>query len=586
MEQNRVEQLDRLAQASPLDITRQLESFELYDKKSSQAIIDEVYAEFASGGNLVEQVVNPVILSIVDGMLEATAGGRAARKKGLTASRVLQECEQFSYDGPRRNGTTIDGYAEYKNAREHDSVNSNFTQQYERDNYEDKRAMREYKEGKLLGEKTLKDEYTGKQNLYLLRKDPNLRHPDETYRRQAQPDHIVPLKQIHDQFKGNYALDDDDIRRIANMDSNLAVTSAAINQTKKERSNKAYIQYMDDQGKPVDETTRDRMLAMQTAAEKAVNREANKTVLGNLTGRGEGDKGKTKEIYATSAGNATKQASDYAVGNLILFLLKPLYYEIKDMFKHGMKGGVGATSTLDALKTRFGRVKAYVVANAGAFLGDNMMDFVKGFVSSLVEGIISLFVGMFKQVLKLIKEGIKIFVNSAKILFGKDAKAMSPAERGDAIIKLLGGSVIAIAGIGIEALLNKIGIGEPWSIILSTMLAGIASALFMFLLDKADLFSVKAEKRRDRIEEIFEERIRDIRDVSGSFEVSAADALRRQYHSFEASQARVRQGFASRNMDEVNAGLYKLAELFKVELPYRNTDEFVQYVQSRPKLEL
>jgi len=586
MDPNRMEQLDRLAEASPLDITRKLESFELYDKKSSQAIIDEVYAEFQSGGNLVKQVVNPVILSVVDGLLEATAGGRAARKKGLTASRVLQECEQFSYEGPLHDTGAVDGYTEFKNAREQDSVNNNFTQHYERDNYEDKRAMREYKEGKLIGEKTLKDEYTGKQNLYLLRKDPNLRHPDQGHSRQAQPDHIVPLKQIHDQFKGNYALDDDDIRRIANMDSNLAVTSAAINQTKKERSNAEYIQYMDKDGRPVDEATRARMLAMQASAEKAVNREANKTVLRNLTGGGEGHTGKTKEIYGIAAGNAAKQASDYAVGNLILFILKPLYYEIKDMFKNGMKGGVGASSTMDALKTRFGRVKDYTVANAGAFLGDSMTDFVKGFVSSLIEGIISLFVGVFKQVLKLLKEGIKIFVSSAKLLFGEEGKALSPSERGDAIIKLLGGSVIAIAGIGIEALLNKIGIGEPLSVILSTMLAGIASALFMFLLDKADLFSVKAEKRRDRIEDIFAERIQDIRQVSGSFDSAAAEALRRQYHSFEATRTRVQQGFASSNMDEVNAGLYKLAELFKVELPYRNTEEFVNYVQSKPRLEL
>ncbi len=33
---------------------------------------------------------------------------------------------------------------------------------------------------------------------------------------------------------------------------------------------------------------------------------------------------------------------------------------------------------------------------------------------------------------------------------------MTPAQKGDAIIKLIGGSVVAIAGIGIEALLAKI----------------------------------------------------------------------------------------------------------------------------------
>ena len=104
------------------------------------------------------------------------------------------------------------------------------------------------------------------------------------------------------------------------------------------------------------------------------------------------------------------------------------------------------------------------------FIGDNIGEFIKGFITSLTECIINLFVGVFKQVLKILKEGIKIFAQSAKILFGKESEQMTPAQKGDAIIKLIGGSVVAIAGIGIEALLAKIGIGEPWSVILSTML--------------------------------------------------------------------------------------------------------------------
>ena len=32
-----------------------------------------------------DEVLKPVFMSVVDGLLEATAGGRAARKKGLTA---------------------------------------------------------------------------------------------------------------------------------------------------------------------------------------------------------------------------------------------------------------------------------------------------------------------------------------------------------------------------------------------------------------------------------------------------------------------------------------------------------------------
>lgn len=640
MDEERRQAIEQLKNASPLETTQILQKMELYDAKSSQEVIDEVYEQFSTGANMQEEVLKPVFMAVVDGLLEATAGGRAARKKGLTASRVLRECESFSYDNEPKNKTEANAYVEYKNAnydtdeyqiksnkweKNHEgsqpeyqgNLNSNMTQQYNGENrsklYEDKTAMNKYKTDRVVGEKTLVDEYTGKKNLYLKKDNPNQHYNDETYRKQAQPDHVVPLKQIHDQFKRNYALDDSDIKRIANIDDNLAVTSAEINQVKKEMSNVEYIQWMDEHGQSLDEQTKQNMVNLQNNAEKAVANKANETVLKNLTGKGEVNqetmkaavekfkaenggqkptaeqkkeieaklrKDKTNEIRGTVACDAANQAKDYAVGNLILFIVKPVYYEMADIFQNGMQEGVNAESTLEALKIRFGRIKHHVLTHAKGFLGDNLWEFVKGFVSSLIEGIVSLFVGVFKQMLKLIKEGIKIFVQSAKILFGKEAKEMSPAEKGDAIIKLIGGSVIAIAGIGIEALLNKIGIGDPWSNVLSTMLSGIASALFMYMLDKADLFSVKAEKRRDRINEIFDERIKDIRDASEMCNTIAIETLKQQREEFEDIRGKIDNGLKENNITSINAGLYKMAKFFQVDLPYSNTEEFCDYMDS------
>lgn len=622
MDEERKQKIEELKEASPLDSVRILQELELYDAKSSQEIIDEVYEQFASGENMKDEILKPVFLSVVDGLLEATSGGRAARKKGLTASRVLTECENFSY-GDNNFGTAVNGYTEYKNARENDEVNSNMTQEYNGENrkklYEDSSAMEKYKEDRVVGEKTLVDEYTGKKNLYLKRDNPNQHYNDDTHRKQAQPDHIVPLKQVHDRFKSNYALDDSDIKRIANIDDNFAVTSAEINQVKKEMSNKEYIAYMDENDNPVDDQTRENMLRMQKDAEKAVDSKANETVIKNLSGKGEVNnetmkaavekfkeenggkaptkeqrkaiedklkKEKTAEIRGKAVKDASKQAKDYAVGNLILFIVKPVYYELGDIFKNGLREGVNASSGVDAIKIRFGRIKKYVLTNAKGFLGDNAWEFVKGFVSSLVEGIISLFVGVFKQILKIVKEGIKIFVQSAKILFGKEAANMSPAEKGDAIIKLIGGSVIAIAGIGVEALINKIGIGEPWSVVLATMLSGVASALFMYVLDKADIFSVKAEKRRNRIIEIFDERIKEISEASEQLDEYTIERLKCQREEFENIKDSIDEGFENSNIDKINAGLYKMAKFMGVELEYSNTDEFCEYMDHVPALEL
>lgn len=605
-------------------------------------MLDEVYEKFDSEEHLEDEVLKPVFMSVVDGLLEATAGGRVARKKGLTASRVIEECTNFSYDNLGDNHADVNGYTEYKNIN-HDeieyqiqlekwkrdgkkgdqpqyngSVNSNSTQEYIRSNLEDSSAMNDYKEKQRHGEKKIKDEYTEKDNLYVSQNNMPDNYNDETHRKQAQPDHIVPLKQLHEQYKHNYALDDSDLKRIANSESNLAITSAEINQVKRDMTNKQYIEWMDEHGKPLDENTKKIMLQKQKEATKSIESDVNKTVAKNLVGKGQVDekamknavnefkenngqapteeqrnqieqnliKKKTNEIRGTAVKNAAGQAKDYAVGNLILFIVKPIYYEISDIFKNGLKEGVGADSGSQALGIRFTRVKKYVMTHAKAFFGDSILDFVKGFVSSLIEGIISLFVGMLKQVLKILKEGVKILVGSVQILFGKNAKAMSPAQKGDAIIKLIGGSVIAISGVALESLLNKIGIGDPWSVVLSTMLSGIASALFMYILNKADLFSTKAERRYERVKEIFDERIKDVQEATELFDRVALETMKEQRLQFESIQEEINTGLESNDIDSINTGLYKLADFMKVDLPYSNTKEFCDYMDSEEVLVL
>ena len=642
MNEEKKKAIEELEYASPLEISRLLQQIELYDEKSSQEVLDEVYEKFDSEEHLEDEVLKPVFMSVVDGLLEATAGGRVARKKGLTASRVIEECTNFSYDNLGDNHADVNGYTEYKNIN-HDeieyqiqlekwkrdgkkgdqpqyngSVNSNSTQEYIRSNLEDSSAMNDYKEKQRHGEKKFKDEYTEKDNLYVSQNNMPDNYNDETHRKQAQPDHIVPLKQLHEQYKHNYALDDSDLKRIANSESNLAITSAEINQVKRDMTNKQYIEWMDEHGKPLDENTKKIMLQKQKEATKSIESDVNKTVAKNLVGKGQVDekamknavnefkenngqapteeqrnqieqnliKKKTNEIRGTAVKNAAGQAKDYAVGNLILFIVKPIYYEISDIFKNGLKEGVGADSGSQALGIRFTRVKKYVMTHAKAFFGDSILDFVKGFVSSLIEGIISLFVGMLKQVLKILKEGVKILVGSVQILFGKNAKAMSPAQKGDAIIKLIGGSVIAISGVALESLLNKIGIGDPWSVVLSTMLSGIASALFMYILNKADLFSTKAERRYERVKEIFDERIKDVQEATELFDRVALETMKEQRLQFESIQEEINTGLESNDIDSINTGLYKLADFMKVDLPYSNTKEFCDYMDSEEVLVL
>lgn len=624
-----VEKLDDLSQASPLEIVKKLEEFELYDKKSSQQVIDEVYAEFESGEHMKNSLLKPVFLSIFDGILEGTSFGRDARKRGITSSILINECEEFNYGCDAQSKIEMnDGYNEHKNAEEYiDKYCNDKRNTYDRKIIENPAAMDKYKEERFNenpSNKLVKDEYTGNKNLYANRNNPDKRRNDSKYDFQAETDHIVPLKQLHEEFKGNYGLSDEDIKKIANADVNLALVSGRLNGRKKDLSNSIFIAKQEElkkQGKPYVELTEEakaNMLKKENDANDGIDDKANAIVADNLLGRGEADKKELHKAYADAekksgkkltkvekqqiakklaadkgleidkivAINAMDQAKDNAVGNLIVFIVKPVYYEINDIYTNGITEGVGASSTSAALKFRLVRVKKYVFENAFHLFSENIWDFVKNVISSLIEGIISLFVGVFKNVLKLLKEGFKIFVSAAKVLFGENSKSMSAAQKGDAIIKLIGSSVIAISGIAIESFIAKIPLLSTWSVELSTIMSGIGSALFIYILDKADLFSVKAEKRKERINEIFNEKIKDIQQATDGFNKIAAEKLYKQRMDYDKILGDIILGLNGNNIEKINQGLYEMAVFFNIKLPYNNTAEFITYIESEGTLQL
>lgn len=596
MDKNRLHEIEEsIRNASPLDLAKALQEAELYDKKETRAIIDEIYEEFQNKDSLVSEMIVPIFTSLADAFLDSSSMTRKLRKKGLTASRIVNECKSFSYDNVENISTNIDGYSEWKNIGEktrEDFQKFGKDKVYDRKALEDKQRLEEYKQDKFDnngGRINAVDEYTGQKNVYQKKAHPDARRNIQKYKEShlAEVDHIIPLKRIHDQFKGNYALTETDIKNIANNDTNYALTSARINRGegasgKGSKGAKMVSEFIDDQNQRekegrenlgLSDEAKENMLRMEKEANKALTKDANKAIFKNVIGKGTAN---TSEIWKKTSLNAANQSKDYIIGNVILYIIKPLYYEIADTCKNGFKEGVGVETTSEAFTIRFGRVKDYVLENAENFLGDNIKEFVRGFISSLIEGIISLFIGVFKQIFKVVKEGVRLFVEAVKVLWGKNSKNMTSAQKGDAIIKIIGGSVISICGIGIEALLNKIAIPEPWSIIISTMLSGIVSSLFLIVLERIDLFSVNAEKRRMRIEEIFDERIKDIKEAEQAFDTITMERMRSDKLQFTVIKNSIYEGIERDNIDEINAGLFKLATFMNVDLGYNNQSEFVE----------
>ena len=611
------DQINRIKTASPLGLPQVLIDMELYDKQRAKDLFNEVNEKF-DRESMETNVIMPVFTTITDAILDLKCFRGLTKKLGLTSNRVIGECRDFNYDG-KISMLLPDSFAENRNQQE---IQREWAQdkrsEYIRSQYENVSAMGRYKKSKVEengSRKNMTDEYTKEQNITAKKDNPDHRRNDPKNEYNAETDHVVPLKQVFDKVQTNAGLSDGDIKDIANQDYNFAVTGRRINNPKRDMSNSEYIKKQDElkaEGKPYVELSpevRANMIRMEKEAQKQIDKSINATVLKNLAGQGKADRAerkaamekrqqelgrklteaerkqvdaglarqKTAKIHMGNAKAAGNQSLMYAMGSVVLMILKPLYYEVRDGFVNGFKEGVNAKTYKEAFKIRFARVKNYIssqICNLKNLLG-NMMDMLKNFISAIVEGLIGMFVGIFKKIFRLLKEGVKIFMEAWPVLFGKESKNKTAAQKGDAIVKILGGSAVALCGIGIDMLLEKLSFIPEWLRgAVSTLLTGLASALMFYALDKADLFNVKADQRNKRIDEIFDERINDIKEKTRNFEEAATETLKEQVIQFNSLMSGLKSNLTKGEMLAVDNELLGLSRYLGFEVGYANLEDF------------
>ena len=588
----------KIKNASPLELPKVIMKTELHDKKSSYEIYEEVSKTF-EGEGIIDNVVTPVLSTVVDSVLAMRCFKGVSRKMGLSAQRVVQECQSFNYDG-QVSFLMPDSFVESKNNAEVQQLwGEENRNQYMRSLYQNTDAMNKYKKKKIKengGRVNMEDEYRLTKDITGTKATADKRRNDPKNEHNAETDHIIPLNTVFSELQNNSALSDGDIKRIANQDYNFAVTGRMINNPKRDMSNTEFIKEQDrrkKEGLPyveLDETQRANMIRMEKEAQQAINNSVNKTVLDNLVGAGQADRAErkaameaeqkelgrklTKEereavdkklaeikaanIHIGNAKNAGKQSFMYFAGNVVLLVMKPLYFEIKDIVMNGLQNGVCANGFKEALSIRFGRIRKYVwnsISSQKALLG-SVTDMLKDFISAFIEGIIGMFVGVFKKILRVLKEGVKIGMQAYSTLFGAESKNKTAAEKGDAIVKLLGVSVVALCGIGISSLLEKLPmLNEEGREVVSTLLSGLASILLFYALDKADLFNVKKDKREKRLNEVFEMRIAEIKENTSSFENATSEAIKKSYLQSREILTQIRLAAEKDDYESLNMAL-------------------------------
>lgn len=105
----------------------------------------------------------------------------------------------------------------------------------------------------------------------------------------AESDHIKPLEQIYNDTKGNVWNTTDDIKSAANSSDNISVVSRKVNNSKRSRTNKDYVnddEYLNQKGVKLIKKGKEQAIRAGELAEKSINRNLKNSSLSNMVKTG------------------------------------------------------------------------------------------------------------------------------------------------------------------------------------------------------------------------------------------------------------------------------------------------------------
>lgn len=573
--------IDELNNASPLQISKKLIEYELYDQQDSIEVLNKIYKEFEGNQDIIDELVTPVFLNIADGLIKHPKLG--LKETGITVSRLVNEIKGFSYD--TISTTQRDIIQDKANLDKNTNIHIDDKGIYDRKDMDNNRkssiAKEKFNNNRTMYSELEVNENGAKKRLYLYQNDEAIQKRRDAGKKTTHltqnADHNVPLKQVYDNFGTSTVLSKNDLKKIGNIDANFDIISEKLNKSK---GSKTWSEYLKNNPDVVNEETKKKILTREKEAISKLEKEANKTVVNNFIK----DSKHAKNIANEAKDQAIENGKNKAIGEIVILLIKPIYYEFSDIFKNGMIANLEVEDKIEAFIYRMKRVKDYILKNAIGTLFDNIKDFLQSFVTLLLNGIVNAFVGLLKKVLQVIMEGFTAIVQSIKIMM-KPADEISPAQKADAITKLLATTAITFLGAYFEESILGFMTGTPVEFLKDTImiiLTGIASTVVVWLIEQADFFSVKNEKRMMRIKEIFELRVESIKKNTDIFESASLETLAKQKLQFKRLSENMSK--AIDNNLNVNDSIYQMANFMQIDLKVKSTNDFLHLLNTSDKL--
>ncbi len=570
----------KLNNCSPLQASKILIETELFEKKSSLDVLDEIYDHFENKESLIDELVTPIGLNVLDGIISHKK--LKLNRTGVTASRLWNEIKGFDYSTAGINAATLSDKQQLEGMRE--------TREY---NKEVRKEMTKRKNLDVNKEKHFGDSLTGESSIEVTDAGEGV----EVYRyqkhaksegeknRASDTDHVVPVKQINDRYAKNAFLTETDIAAITDADFNLIEISNELNRMKGAGSfqdlanRKGALQQKRDSGEKLSAQEKRDIKKLEGISDETLNNgiecenESAENILSDAQGQAvENVKSNKTKIVKKAGLQSLEQAQYQALGTAMIEAFKPLFYELSDSIKNGFEAGVGVTDLMAAMKIRFARVMEHIKKKIVPMLADFVKNIFQNFAKILIEGILGLVTGIFKSIMRIISEGFSAIVSAVKILC-TDSGAMSPSEKGDAIVKLLASTVTTFAVFYFSEHIVSAIPDEFIQDVCLAIMSGVASTLVVYLVDKLDLFSVKHEKRSKLVAEIFQERIATIKKNTDAFNASSVQELAAQKVAFKKLYEDFESGID--NDFDVTSNVSSIADFMKIDLKIRDTESFL-----------
>lgn len=563
--------MGRLEGSSPLQVSKTLIDMELHDQQSSLEVLNSIYEEFENKDNVIDELVSPLGISLLDSII--THKDLKLNKTGLTASRVWKDIKEFKYED-----TTTADIPTLSSKHQLEALRQ--TEANKRGNVQ-AHKLKKHKENNTNADGSITSEIDGRK----LQRNAKEVSPHKD----VNTDHLESAHAYHEKFGNNVFLTKNDMKDIVNHDANLASLSTSQN-TSKGAGTFSQIKYKKtvlEKKKSTGEITTseqkdldgindkfpkgslEKGIKLEKKATEANFKKSQEAALNTV-------KNNKTAVLEKSGLQAGEQTGYQAIGHAVILFIKPLFYELNDAIKFGFDKGVGENSILEGLKFRLNRITQYVKAKVLPTLIQGAKDFFNNFFKVLIEGILGLVTGLFKSLMKIISEGFAALVGAIKIL-NAPSKEMSAAQKADAILKLFASTVVTFVVFHFESTIMSAMPNNFIKDIALALLSGVASTIVVWGLDKLDLFSVKDEIRTKRVSEVFDMRIQQIKENTDAFETASIEKLAQDRLKFRSITENMEK--AIDNKSNVNSSVYDMADLMKIDLKIKSTNDFMDLLK-------